>query len=130
MRQLSFGIFSTRVGDELPVAPEIDDLLDAITAVDGQRPEDGEINQQNDPVEGVELIEWTDISPGFVDHVVEVLLEDGLRRRPFRAGPGSWCWGLKNHELRYIQRRKILPQRGEHCDAAGPCIQILRSGAL
>src|SRR5215207_7254075 len=103
MRQLRFRIFPTRAGDKLPIAPEIDDLLDAISAVDGQRAEDGEIDEQDDPVEGVELIEWTDISPGFVDDVVEVPLEDRLRRRPFRAGPRSWCWGLKNHELRNIQ---------------------------
>ena len=40
--------------------------------------EDREIDDQDDPVEGVELVKWTDISPGFVDEIVEIAFEKRL----------------------------------------------------
>src|ERR1044072_7107975 len=101
------------------VAPEVDDLLDAVRAVDGERAEDCEIKEQDDQVEGVELVERADVSPGFIDEIVEKTLEEGLRRRPQRGWPWRRCWGLKNHELRYVQKRKILPYGSCHCEVVG-----------
>src|ERR1044072_4662176 len=88
------------------VSPEVDDLLDAVRAIDGERAEDGEIKEQGDPVEGIELVKRADVSPGFIDEIVEVLLEERLRCWTGRAGPRCRCWGLKNHELRYLQKRQ------------------------
>jgi hypothetical protein len=97
--QLSFGKIRAGSRDEVFITPEVDDLLDTVRAVDGERAEDGEIDEQDDPVERVEPVERADISPGFIDEIVEILLEDGLWRRPSRRGPWSRCWGLKNNEL-------------------------------
>ncbi len=41
--------------DEFAITPEVDDLLDAISAVDRKRGENREVDDQDDPVEGVEL---------------------------------------------------------------------------
>src|SRR5215208_3256211 len=96
-RQLRLGKSSAGMRDELAITPEVDDLLDAIRAIDGERAKDREVDDQDDPIEGVEFVEWADISPGFVYEVVKVALEQGLRRRPPRAWPWRWCWGLKHH---------------------------------
>jgi hypothetical protein len=66
------------MGNEFVIAPEIDDLLDAVGAIDRQRTQNREIDDKNDPVEGVELVKWTDVSPGFVDEIVEILLKKSL----------------------------------------------------
>ena len=75
-RQLGFGESGAGPWDEVAIAPEVDDLLDAIGAVDGQRSENREIDDQDDPVEGIELVKRADISPGFVDSVVEIPFKD------------------------------------------------------
>src|SRR5689334_22301920 len=77
--QLSLGKISAGCRHKIFVAPEVDDLLDAVRAVNGERAENGEIDEQDDPVERVELVKRADISPGFIDEIVEILLEDGLR---------------------------------------------------
>ena len=97
-RQIGFGELPARHWYKPPITPEVDHLLDAIAAVDRQRRQDQEINDQNDPVEAVELVERTDVAPGFIDSVVEVPFEDRLRVVADRVGPGSWCRCLENHE--------------------------------
>ncbi len=42
-RQISFCVSATRLRHEVSIAPEVDDLLDAISAVDGERKKNGEI---------------------------------------------------------------------------------------
>ena len=115
-RQLMLSIPRARLRDEFAIAPEVDDLLDAIRAVDRERGENREVDDQDDPVEGVELIKRTDISPGFIYEIVKVPLEEFRGRWAGWAGPRGRCWRLKKHELRYIQRRKILTHEGEHCE--------------
>ena len=107
-RQLMLGKSRARLRHEFAVAPEVDDLLDAIGAIDRKRSENREVDDQDDPVEGIELIKRTDVSPGFIDEVVKVLLEEFRGRWAGWAGPRCRCWRLKKHEIRYIQRRKIL----------------------
>src|SRR6185436_963869 len=87
VRQFVLCVARAGRGHEISITPEIDDLFETISAVDGERPENREIDDQDDPVEGVELVERADIAPGFIDEIVEVLLKDRLWRRSDRAGP-------------------------------------------
>src|SRR5689334_7116014 len=90
--------------DEAAIAPEVDDLLDAVRAVDGEGTENREVDEQDDPIEGVELVKQADVAPGFVDQVVEVALKKCLWRRPQRSRPGRRIWGLQNHRVRLTFR--------------------------
>src|SRR5260370_8987367 len=54
------------------VSPELDYLLDAGCAIDGQRGEDGEVNNQNRPIQHVELVERADIPVGLVDRLTKL----------------------------------------------------------
>jgi len=107
---------------KLAVAPEIDDLLDAVSAVDRERRENREVDDQYDPVERVELVKWTDVAPGFVDQIVEVTLKKGLWRWPLRRRPWCRCWCLQKHS------RKTNIQSGFLLNAAFRGAVIARGG--
>src|ERR1043166_2296642 len=77
-RQLCFLVFAAGFRQEFTITPEVDHLLDAIRAVHGERAENGEVNDQNDPIERVELVQRADISPRFVNEIVEVSLKKDL----------------------------------------------------
>ena len=66
VRQLTFRECAFRTGRELAVAPEIGDLLDAINSIDRQNSQDREVNDQNGPIEGIELIQRAYILDGLV----------------------------------------------------------------
>src|SRR6185369_2074580 len=91
-RQLCFAEDSLRLGNELAITPEVDDLFDAIATINRQHAEDCEIENQDSPVEGVELIERTDIAPGLIRHILEVAREKFIRR-----GAKRWLCVLEKH---------------------------------
>jgi hypothetical protein len=78
-REIGFGEVRARHWNKASIAPEVDDLLDAVSAVNRQRRENREVDDQNCPVEGVELIKRADVAPRFVDAIVEIPFEDRLR---------------------------------------------------
>jgi len=65
--------------NKFAIAPEIDDLLDAIGAVDGEDSQDGELKKKDYPVKGVQLVKWTDVSPGLVYQIMKIAFEEHLR---------------------------------------------------
>src|SRR5687768_1972464 len=81
-----------RFGNKAAITPEVDNLLEPVTAVDCKYRENGEINDQDGPVESIELIQWTNVSPGLVYKVAEILLEQRVRRWTKRRAAV-----LKNH---------------------------------
>src|SRR5688500_3619473 len=58
--QVGFGKPCSRHGHKPPVAPEVNHLLDAIRSVNRQGPENRKVDDQDDPIEGVELVERTE----------------------------------------------------------------------
>src|SRR6266849_4688723 len=66
LRELAF-----RLWGKPRIPPELDDLLDAIRAIDREDDQDAEINNQHSPVESVELIQRTDVGHSFVNGVAE-----------------------------------------------------------
>src|SRR5713226_4904354 len=70
-RQFCFRELAFRLWRKLRVPPELDDLLNAIRAIDREDGQDAEINNQHGPVESVELVQRTDVGHSFVNRVAE-----------------------------------------------------------
>ena len=66
VRQLTFRECAFRTGWKFAIAPEIGDLLDAINSIDRQNSQDREVNDQNGPIEAIELIQRADVFNGLV----------------------------------------------------------------
>ena len=64
MRQLCFGELTLCFWREPRVAPEVDHLLDAIDTIDCQDRKDAKVNDQHDPIEGIELVERANVCGG------------------------------------------------------------------
>ena len=79
MRQIAFIEVSFGHRNKFAITPEIDHLLDAIGAVDREDSQDGEIEEKDYPIEGVQFVKWTDVSPGLVYQIMKIAFEEHLR---------------------------------------------------
>src|SRR5215467_12388836 len=65
MRQLRFRVMTFRFWQNVTIAPELNYLSDAVSAVDREHAEDSEIENQDRPVKRVELVKRADVVFGF-----------------------------------------------------------------
>src|SRR6266404_9691714 len=70
-RQFAGGEFTLWLWRKPRVSPEVDYLLDAIDAINGQDRKSTRLQDENGPIESIELIERTDVRGGLIDDVTE-----------------------------------------------------------